>query len=102
MEGQTRKTYYVARPRIKRKPRVNLATSQREWWKGDERQSGDASRRKRTVNKSGGAQADCTKESGRKSHLEEWKTDLLSNLTAEISQIYKAYEDGTGGDGKMA
>lgn len=28
-----------------------------------------------------------------KSHLEEWKTDLLSNLTAEISQIHKAHED---------
>lgn len=28
-----------------------------------------------------------------KSHLEEWKTDLLSSLTAEISQIHKAYED---------
>ncbi len=28
-----------------------------------------------------------------KSHLEEWKADLLSNLTAEISQIHKAHED---------
>lgn len=28
-----------------------------------------------------------------KSHLAEWKADLLSNLTAEISQIHKAHED---------
>ena len=28
-----------------------------------------------------------------KSQLEEWKTDLLSNLTAEIAQIHKVHED---------
>lgn len=28
-----------------------------------------------------------------KSQLEGWKTDLLSNLTAEIAQIHKAHKD---------
>lgn len=28
-----------------------------------------------------------------KSHLKEWKADLLNNLTAEISQIHKVHEE---------
>ena len=33
------------------------------------------------------------RQGAEKSHLEEWKADLLHNLTSEIAQIHKAHND---------
>lgn len=35
-----------------------------------------------------------------KSQLEEWKADLLQNLTSEIAQIHKAHDDAMEAQGE--